>query len=103
LEFFYKKIINFFSPIDLKKQIHLETSASGVGSFKKIRIENAAKEDEGIYECRAYFVISDKNVNTFSKTTRIIIGKIVKIKIRFLSLYRKNLNFSNFKKKIQMK
>ena len=74
--FFYKKIKFLFS-INSKKQIHLETSASGVGSFKKIRIENAAKEDEGVYECRGYFVISDKNVNTFSKTTRIIIGKIL--------------------------
>ena len=52
----------------------MNTSPSGVESFKKIRIENAVKEDEGVYECRAYFIAPDKNVNTFSKTTKVIIG-----------------------------
>ena len=55
-----------------QKQIEI---ASESIIFKKVRIENAIKEDEGVYECRSFFKTPDNGVQTVVRSMRIIIGE----------------------------
>ena len=59
----------------IKKQIVPSGSGKKTESFKKIRIENATKAEEGVYECRAYFSTPDANFHTISKITKVVIGE----------------------------